>query len=285
MLNHQAIVWSVNYVSTLMRAGFLLLALSVVSSYSFADEVADAKQLDQIYDYSGVDSHLSWVLSVVQQESIKVQQACDAQDALPDIEKALSEVLAADALRTNFIGELSERITPAQRDVIASWMLSEAGQQVYKAEADSLDSDEQQFDAMYKTFLNSKNNTVARTARMSEMLSDTGAVYFISALNTEITALVTLASVCSASVEDINKADVLIKEERSSEALYRAFMRQELITPGKVVYQDVSDKSIDAYIEFAKSDAGSAYFTALIKGVRTVLSERVEELKLALESL
>jgi len=259
--------------------------LSVISSYSQADDLVDAKKLEQIYDYSGVHSHLSWVLSVVQQESTKAQQSCQTQDVLPNIENALSEILAADALRTNFIGELRERITPAQRDRIISWMLSEAGQQVYKAEADSLNSDEQQFDAMFKTFQNSENNTDARTARMSEMLSDTGAVYFISALNTEISALVTVASVCSASIDDISKADALIKEERSGEALYRAFMRQELVTPGKVVYQDVTDESIDAYITFAKSDAGSAYFTALIKGVRTVLSERVEELKLALESL
>lgn len=282
---HQAIVWSVNYASALKRAGFLLLALSVVPSYSQADDLVDAKQLDKIYDYSGVDSHLSWVLSVVQQESIKAQQFCETRDALPDIEKTLTKVLAADALRTNFIGELSERITPTQRDIIVSWTQSEAGQQVYKAEADSLDSDEQQFDTMYKTFLKSENNTVARAARMSEMLSDTGAVYFISALNTEISALVTFASVCSASAEDISKSDAMVKEERSGEALYRAFMRQELVTPAKVVYQDVSDESVDAYIEFAKSDAGGAYFTALIKGVRAVLSDRVEELKLTLESL
>ena len=62
-------------------------------------------------------------------------------------------------------------------------------------------------------------------------------------------------------------------------------MRQELIIPSSVVYQSVSDADIDAYSEFAKSDAGNAYFSALIKGGRRVLAGRVDSLKQLIQAI
>lgn len=272
-----------NYVSHFIALLTLLLVLLSAPGYALADDTVDAKQLNTIYEVSGIHSQLSWALSVVQEESKKARLSCSTADKIPDIDKMLVDILSVQELRESFLNELKDRLNPTQRKEVVAWASSTAGQKIFKAEADSASNDEADFDTMYKAYQNSDTNSEARTERMSTMLSDTGAVYFISAINTEISALVSMASVCSTSSDDIASAEAVIKEERSGEALYRAFMRQELVVPANVIYQNVPDEDIDAYIEFANSDAGEAYFTALIKGVRAVLSERVDGLKLALE--
>lgn len=268
-------------------SGAVALTLAVMlmgTDRLFADDTEPLSQVDTIYNLSGVHSHLSWISSVVAQESAGAAQNCADKESIPNISNQLSQILSIDALQTSFLQELSDRTTEAQRSAIVLWANSASGQQIYQAEVDSVDSDEEQFNRLYKEYQASDIDFDERNKRISAMLTDTGAVYFISAINSEISALVSLASVCSATPEELAKAEREIKKERGEEALYRAFMRQELIIPATVVYKDVSDEAIDAYSEFANSDAGNAYFTALIKGIRAVLSSKVDEIKLALES-
>jgi len=272
----------------------VLMSLILASSNLFADEetaaskatdAANVKQVAAIYRYSGVQSHLSWVLSTVKQEASAARAKCSDQASVPDLEEPMDQLLSVEALRTSFLFELNERLNQQQIDEVTAWMKSAAGKKIHKVESSSINFSESQFKKMFSAFRDSKENTPERNTRMRNMLADTGAVYFISAVNTETSALVAIASACSSSAEDIKSAESVVREERSSEPLYRSFMRQELVVPSSVIYQSVSDEYVDAYSEFAKSDAGNAYFSALIKGVRAVLSGKVDGLKLALEAM
>lgn len=260
-------------------------AIPNVTDASSATATSSSEQLVAIYQYSGINAHLSWVLSTVQQEAATAHANCSNQAALPDLAKPLIELLSIEALQASFLAELDERLSQLHRDEIMAWVTSNAGQQIHKVEADSIDFDETQFEQMLSDFRDSDKNTEERHALMRDMLTDTGAVYFISAMNTETSAIVATASVCSLSAEDMETAAAAVKDERGSEALYRPFMRQELIIPSSVVYQTISDEALDAYSDFAKSDAGNAYFSALIKGVRSVLSGKVDALVLAIEAI
>lgn len=252
---------------------------------SKASDASTAIQLEKIYDYSGVDAHLGWVLSTVEQEASLAHANCAKQDALPDLNQSLKELLSIEALRNGFLAELQSRLNQTQRDEILAWIVSDAGKKIHKTERDSINYDESKFEKMFAKFRDSEKNTQERNTRMRHMLADTGAVYFISAVNTETSALVAMASACSSSSEDIEKAAGVVRDERGEEPLYRTFMRQELIVPSSVIYQNVSDEDIDAYSEFANTDAGNAYFSALIKGVRAVLAAKVDSLKLTLEAM
>lgn len=285
LLHADVIVRFENGVKRMRRTVMICASTMLVTTNLLAADVSDAEQLHQIYDYSGIHAHLSWVLSTVQQEAVGVQDECPNQEVLPNLDSALEELLSEDALKQSFMAELEQRTNAKQRDEILTWATSEAGKQIYQVEADSINLDESQFNAMVSTYKDSDENTEERSTRMRNMLADTGAVYLISALNTETSALVAMASVCSTSAEDIESGNSEVLEGRDTEPFYRAFMRQELVLPSSIVYQDISDEDIDAYSEFAKSDAGSAYFSALIKGVRAVLAKRVDEITLTLKQL
>jgi len=260
-----------------------------VFSYSLADtsseKQSEAEQLEAIYQLSGVDAHLSWVLSTVQQESVAGQNSCTNKDTVPQIDQTLKELLTLDALRSSFLAQLEERLSNEHRSVILDWANSPAGSKIHAAEADSLNYDEAKFNELLNTYKESDTHSAERVERIKNMLTDTGAAYFISAINTETSSLVSMSSVCSTDQEDIIRAQIAIEEERGAEALYRAFMRQELLVPSSVLYQKITDEEIDAYSEFAKSEAGKAYFAALIVGVRTILNERVNELTATLKAM
>jgi len=262
----------------------LVLSLTTIVTVAHAKESDETTQLTTIYDLSGVHAHLSWILYTVQSESKGFQQTCESNE-LPDLEQTLHELLSEEALRESFLQELADRISPTQRGEILEWAKSEAGQQIHKAEADSINLDPEQFQSMLGEFKALHEDVQTRVERMKKMLADTGAVHFISAVNTETSALVSMASVCSNSAEDVGYAVEEISADRANEVVYRAFMHNELLLPTSVVYQDISDENIDAYSAFAKTNAGNAYFAALIHGVRQILSERVNGLRDSLEAM
>jgi len=267
-----------------LRLSAVLLSC-LLGGTAIADDAARSKALVAVYDHYGVHAHLSWVHKTVVEESQQAWQACSDHKLQPEIESMLEENLSIEALRTDFLTELDERIEPQQLDQIIAWTTSDAGKNIFQAELASLDFDESDFESLLAKYTQSEVHGEQRNTRLKHMLADTGAVYFLSALNTELSALVTMASVCSNSEDALAAAQKQVREDRGAEALYRSFMRQELIAPSAVVYREISDDDLDALSEFANSDAGNAYYSALIKGTRNLLENKVDRLSNKLEAM
>ncbi len=263
----------------------VVLTIALVSPVLAADDQSRANDLEYIFNQSGVESHLAWVHSSVTDEAGLAWDKCATDVKRPNLADALSQILSPEELRASFLQELDQRIPEAELAKIVEWSKSETGQLIHKAEAESVNYDEASFTAALAEYQASGANTPERQTRLRHMLADTGAIYFLSAFNTEVSALVAVASVCSNDEASLLAADKLVREERGAEALYRSFMRQELIVPSSIVYKDISDAQLDALSDFAKSDAGTAYYSALIKGTRSMLSAKLDRLRETLETL
>jgi len=270
---------------TLIILLLCVLLLAVPGSFSIADDSPRQTSLESVYEYAGVHAHLSWVHSTVADETQLAGQRCENDKSRSAMAAMLEENLSIDVLRQGFLDELDQRISDEQLEQIISWTQSEAGKNIYQAELESLDFDESDFDSMLETYKQSGVHGDKRNMRLKHMLADTGAVYFLSALNTELSALVAIVSVCSNNEAELAAAQKQIREERGAEALYRSFMRQELIVPSALVYRNISNEQLDALSAFAKSDAGDAYYTALIKGTRSLLAGKVDRLSELLETM
>jgi len=241
--------------------------------------------LESVYEHAGLHAHLSSIYSTVVEESQLAWQACENVQDRSRFESMLKENLSITVLRQDFLNELNKRINDEHLEQIVGWTQSEAGKSIYQAELESRDLDEPKFASLLQTYQQSEIHGDERNVRLRRMLADTGAAYFLSAFNTELSALVSMASVCSNSKEALLAAQKQITEDRSSEALYRSFMRRELLIPSAVVYRNITDAQLDALSVFADSDAGDAYFTALIKGVRSLLAGKVDRLSETLETM
>jgi len=250
--------------------------LSGAATVALADNSSRQSTLESLYTYSGVHAHLSWVHATVIDEVRPAWQACDNHEIRTEAESILKQSLSIEELKSGFLAELDKRINDEHLAQITLWMQTDAGKKIYKAELASLDFDEQEFESLLEKYKQSQVHSDARNNRLQQMLEDTGAVYFLSALNTELSALVAVASVCKNAKKELAAAQKQIDEERSSEAFYRSFMRQELLVPAAVVYRGITDAQLDALSAFAKSNAGNAYYAALIKGTRSLLASKVD---------
>lgn len=263
----------------------MLALLMLLCGQTLAAEESRSNGLAAVYNHAGVHTHLSWVHSTVTDETQIAWQDCQGDQNHAEIETVLKESLSIDALQQGFLEELNQRINDDQLAQINDWIKSDAGKNIHQAELDSINLDESKFESLLEDYMQSEVHGDARNTRLKNMLADTGAVYFLSALNTELSALVSIASICSNSEADLAAAQKQVREDRASEALYRSFMRQELIKPSAVIYQNISDADLDALGLFAKSDAGNAYYTALIKGTRSLLKSKVDRLSKVLETM
>ena len=276
--------------SIVRKARALLLPLSLIGVVallpvaSYASDLDRQKNLNTLYEYSGVHAHLSWAEETVRSEAQQAHESCSETEKLPDVSAALDGLLSPGALQEGFLKQLDERINPTQLNQIIAFTQSDIGQRMFKAEAESISLDEARFDTILTELRSTGAIDQARITALKHLLADTGAVYFLSALNTELSSLVSMTSICSTDQAAIDAANILIRKERGAEALYRSFMRGELVLPAAVVYRELSDNEIAQVSTFAKTEAGNAYYSALIKGVRALLVSKVDELTLALQA-
>ncbi len=263
----------------------VFLCLISIGGHAHATDFSRSRALDSIYEHAGVHAHLSRVYSTVVDETQQAWQRCDSNQSHSRTVSMLKEHLSIDVLRQGFLNQLDQRISDEHLVQIISWIQSDTGKNIHRAELNSRDIDESSFDSLLHNYKQSEVHGDERNVRLNRMLADTGAVYFLSALNTELSALVSIAGVCSNNVEALAMAQNQINEDRSSEALYRSFMRNQLLIPSAVVYRHISNADLDALSVFAKSDAGNAYYKSLIQGTRSVLAQEVDRLSRYAETI
>jgi len=266
------------------RHSVILFAMAVSGFATAADSTRNSA-LSAIYEHSGLHSHLSSVYETVVNEIRLARQKCENHQNNDALEMLLESSLSTDALRRDFLDQLDQRISDEHLEKIVSWAQSDAGKNIHQAELESIELNEGRFESLLITYQQSEIHGDERNARLNRMLEHTGAVYFLSAFNTELSALVSIASVCSGNQESLAAARKKIEEDRGSEALYRTFMRRELLIPSAVVYRNISNAQLDALSAFASSDAGGAYFAALINGTRSLLASKVDRLSEMLETI
>ena len=257
--------------------GVIMLAMAV-GGFATAAETPRTTALKSLYKHAGMHVHLASVYVTVIDETQLAWRGCGNAQNRSAVKAKIREHLSIDVLQHEFLDQLDQRISDEHLEQIISWARSDAGKSIHQAELDSIELNEASFESLLKTYKQSEIHSEERSARLQKMLAHTGAVYFLSAFNTELSALVSIASVCSDSKELLSVAQRQIKEDRNSEALYRSLMREDLLIHSAVVYRNISDEQLDALSTFASSDAGDAYFTALIKGTRSLLASKVDRL-------
>jgi len=255
--------------------GLLLLAiLSHLPNLAIAKERSIAQEFQQLFEFSGVAAHLSNVNTNVQLETEPLLMQCAENKDKSDVFKVLDSELSSEELHSLYVQELSERLSVDELAQIMNWIGSPAAVSIAEIDRLSGDLTEAQFNALKQRFESSPDNSKQRIGLISEVIKHTGAVYFLSAINTEISALVETAALCSMDETALEQLQGRLAEIRVDEGFYRAMMRPDVIRTLAVIYQDLSNEDLQALIDFAVSDAGKSYHGALIQGVRYLLQQK-----------
>jgi len=251
----------------------LLAILSQFPSLAIAKDRDLASDFQQLFEFSGVAAHLGNVNSNVQLEVKPLLQQCDGKESNQAL-AILDSELSSSELNSRYVEELAKRISVDELAQIMNWINSPAARRIAEIDRQSGELTEEQFNALNAQFKSSTDNSPQRAELITEVIKQTGAVYFLSAINTEISALVESASLCEVHEEAVTELQERLKKIRIDEGFYRAMMRTDVIWTSAVIYQEVSNEDLQALTTFAESDAGKTYHRALIQGVRSLLQNK-----------
>lgn len=263
-----------------------LTALLVFFSCTYA-QAQDSRQhlLASLYHYSGMHTQLYRVRDTVLEETAQSLNGCADDAAFPDIDKLVANSINTQALKADYVQRLGEQLSSAQINQIIKWTRSPVGLKVHQLEANSLTLDEASLNALISDYRLSGELTKDRALAINKMLVNTGAVYFVSALNTESSAIVVMTSLCKLDSESLSIAQKAVRSARGEEGLIRVFLKQDFLMPASVIYRELSDDELNQFIAFTESDSGQAYYKALVQSIRLVLSGRVASLEQRLEAM
>lgn len=267
-----------------LKAAFTVLPVLCFCASSLADDNR-LHQLESLYHYSGLHTHLSQVRHTVTDEVSAALNLCADDAAQPTINQDIIDLTDAQSLKADYINTLGEQLNAAELAQILAWTRSPIGLKVHQLEAESALFDETEFETLIEEYGSSAQHTKERAQLIQTMLANTGAVFFVSALNTESSTIVAMASLCQLDTASLDVAKNEVRSIRGEEGLIRAYMRAEFLMPTSVVYRRLSDDELNELIAFTETDGGKAYYRALIQSTRIVLSSRVDSLEQILKAM
>ena len=234
------------------------------------------QMLERILEDSGVLSQMSNLPATIIGESQQHWRSCSASDA--HLESWINAAYSAEEISRLAVKEMKNALDAQGIVKVVDWLGSASGQTIIDAERASGALSEEQFESYIGKLYASPDFQTARAPRIRTLVSRTRVAEFVSVLNTELNAAVTVATACSPDQDTIKQLLETANIERQNIGLETAFMAINLQAPTAVVYRAVEDAVIDNYLEFAASDAGQAYHEALIKVTRDTLVNRLEAL-------
>lgn len=232
--------------------------------------------LQRILSESGITAQLSSISPIVIDESREHWQSCNTSDS--QLEPWLSDALSASKMTQIATDKLDEALDEQTKIRILEWLDSPSGQTIVQAERLSASLSDEDFEHYFNELSDLPTYQSERAPRIRALINRTLAGAFVSALNTEISGLVSLSIACSPNHDTINDLLAQASNERQDLGLVSAFMNINLIRPTAVVYRHLDNQIVDDYLQFSKSEAGKTYHNALINITRDTLVNRLEAL-------
>ena len=172
------------------------------------------------------------------------------------------------------VEKLSRDIDVPTLDRIAEWMRSDAGRLIHKAELQSADWSEDEFEKRQYALSNDSAWNEARQKLIRRVIDAAATVAFVTALHSETSALVLQVSDCDASEASRALLKERIQKDRRDESFYAVFLRNNIHMTAAMIFKDISDEDLESFIRHSQSAAGRAWRQSLLKTVRQVLDDR-----------
>lgn len=224
---------------------------------------------------SGIPRLYADVAATVIAETHVARLSCEESTAYSDdVQSFISDTLNVDQMMDKSVVYLSQHIEPSVLNEMANWMTSAAGLRIQEAEAQAATWSDDEFERREQALAIDMRWNPARQELITRVLDTAGTVSFVTALHSESSALVLYASDCVAT--DVSRASIesRVRKARSDEGFYSVFLRNGMVMTAAMIFCDISDSHLNAYVKHSESSAGRAWNKALLASVRQVLQER-----------
>lgn len=239
-----------------------LFATLLCSPIGIAD-TADTRVLTIAGDWlvaSGLDGFPA-AFAGMARESIPA--GCDASTA-PD-SAALSE-----QLRNNLAGA----IPPSLPEAVAPWLQSEVAARVRKAESSLASVDDAAYQRLREQHHDELTSGSPRLERIRTIIAKTRVARLDTVMFNELEMLERMYAQCGDS-EALQTLWQEIGEQRARDDLVSFFLGFNLVESTLLMFRDLGQDDLDAYVAFVESPAGAQWHELLVDAVaRTLFEER-----------
>lgn len=279
---HASLILAANHLRINVAIAVCLLTLAgvcvpTVQSAEISSESPTQLQtmLSVMLHESGIARLYEDLLEIVLTETRLARQTCNDTPANAfKIQRFISQTLDVNLMMEDSVEQLSRALEQSMIDKIADWKTSDSARLIQKAEAQSVDWSEEEFAQRKLTLANNSDWNDERRKLITRVLVADATVPFVTALHSETSALVLQAGDCVAS--DTSRASIKhrIQQARNDESFYSVFLRNDIHTTAAIIFNDISDADLDAYVKHSQSAEGRAWNEALLNMIRQVLRNR-----------
>ncbi len=208
-------------------------------------------------------------------ESQQARQSCNDSPAYADtVQQFIGQLLNAQQLLDTNLAHISSLIEPIQLKEIADWMESPAGKQITVAESNSANWSDDEYAQRERLLTKNPDWNESRQRLVLRMVDASAITTFVAALHTETTALVLQAGDCAADEESRLELAKTISQTKNDETFFGFLLRNDIHKTAGMIFSDVSDADLEAYVAHSQSAAGQEWNAALLQSIRATLQDR-----------
>lgn len=288
--------------SALGYVAMLLLPVGVTLLIAPMAMAADDERISRLVRQSGVAAQLQQALPDVRagledhwQSRAGNSKAADCDDgplSRFELQHYLGQMLRSTTLNQSFARELSRSLSQESVRQSERWFQSEPGRLIATTEAQSGTVDPVRFEQSLSAYLASDAWTPQRRRLVKRMLEKTRSAEFVTIYNTGIVSMTTMATTCrdplttdanralhqssaSALKAAIAQKDALLATYDWTDDFVQLVLLDELVPIAGGIFQSLETETLEAYIVFAGSAAGSEFFDKLLSVTEQLLRQRV----------
>jgi len=272
------------------RTQLAVLLICTATNAAISDVWANETELAaKLIDTTGVAPHLAEASTVIFNDALPEYSQCyTSKNEVMSVDdetrfKALiEEHFGTTVALPRAVSVLNDAMNPEDLTLVDTFFKSPVGRRIVEAEYGSKNFDEETFNELMNTHLNSNGWDRKRFKLIEAVYDATRAARFISTLNGELMVATTLSAHCNTAAEDLERLQPQLDSLRTESRFIEPIMRGELIPVVATVFRNLPNSDLEAYANFAESELGVRFFDALVLATGSGLSEGVLNLRQSL---
>jgi len=262
-------------------AAGILIAFFVVTAPTGATEtVAPDDDIYHILDASGLRHQLELVAEIVVSETLIARSTCnDSTGASQSLSSFIRQLFSAARLVPRSASLLDQALGESERRAGLEWYESATGKRIRSAEAAAPQEGSEIYQQKKMALESTESWKEKRAEIIRQVLIATQTHTFFTAYNTALSGIISIASTCKATADQLQLRADAARKSIDDEELVSLFFLNMLIEPTGIIFSELSDEELAEYYKFATSDQGKVFHQSLVETIRSTIFENHSKLQ------
>ncbi|MCU4677525.1 hypothetical protein N7931_18025 [Catenovulum sp. 2E275] len=249
-------------------------SLAAILLPAFAMAADKASLINEIVDKSGLTTSLESLPAQFQAQAMQQKPYVKDPQAVDSVMQILSNNVDKHEIKQTLVDTFDSKMSVAELKEVKSWLDSDLGSQIAKAELEAADPANMQEIQMFAASFQTQPPTQERIVAVQN---------FVEKSKLVDAAMNMVEQIMSSTISSIEKfsdnPDMAKVEDAVAQAkgMIQPMLWQQMILMSHYTYQDLSVEQINQYTDYLVTDSGKKYLQTGIDGVTAVINQIMEK--------